>query len=96
MLKLLKAISSVTFTDEQDEMILKMRKLWEDGEIPQSLTKELLKAVDGITDPIQVYYEIYDRIPEKYLEERKTKKSMLSGNKQVILSAYLRKEEADA
>ncbi len=97
MLKLLKAISRCkSFTDEQDEMILKMRKLWEDGEIPQSLTKELLKAVDGITDPIQVYYEIYDRIPEKYLEERKTKKSMLSGNKQVILSAYLRKEEADA
>ena len=97
MLRLLKAISKCkSFTDEQDEMILKMKRLWEDGEIPQSLTKELLKAVNGITDPIQVYYEIFDRIPERYFEERKTKRNMLSGDKQVILSSYLCKGESEA
>ena len=60
------------------------------------MTKELLKAVNGITDPIQVYYEIFDRIPERYFEERKTKRNMLSGDKQVILSSYLCKGESEA
>ena len=96
MIKLLKAISKCkSFTDEQDEMLVRIRKLWEDGEIPQSLTKEILKSVEGISDPMQIYYEIYDRIPEKYLEDRKTRKNLLSGNKQVILSAFLYKGEVE-
>jgi hypothetical protein len=96
MIKLLKAISKCkSFTDEQDEMLIRIRKLWEDGEIPQSLTKEILKSVEGISDPMQIYYEIYDRIPEKYLEDRKTRKNLLSGNKQVILSAFLYKGEVE-
>lgn len=94
MIKLLKAISKCRgFTDEQEHMLEKLRKLWEDGEIPNAITKEILKDAEKISDPIQVYYEICDRVPDEYLENRKVKSNTNSGIKQVILSAYLQERE---
>lgn len=94
MVKLLKAISKCkSFTDEQDKIIEKLMKIWEDGEVPNAITKEILKDIEKIDDPIQVYYEICDRIPDEYFENRKIKTDKLPGVRQVILSSYLRECE---
>ncbi len=94
VVKLLKAISRCkAFTDEQEILIEKMRKAWEDGNIPASITKDVLKQTRLIKDPIKVFYEIIDIVPEKYLEARKRKKAAnISGDMKVILSSYLKKE----
>ncbi|HHY71166.1 MAG TPA: hypothetical protein GX519_05875 [Thermoanaerobacterales bacterium] len=71
-----------------------MRMAWEDGNIPASITKEVLKQTKLINDPIKVFYEVIDIVPEKYLEERKKKKAVnISGDMKVILSSYLKKED---
>ena len=44
-------------------------------------------------DPLELFYEIMKLVPETYLEERKTGKSLVDGEKQVILSCYLISEE---
>jgi len=54
------------------------------------LTKEILSDVKNIDDPVQAYFEIYDRIPERYFAGRGQKKKELTGEKQVILSCYLK------
>lgn len=96
MIKLLKAIARCKkFTGDQDELIIKMRTLWEDGEIPQALTKEILKDINNLddnVDELQIFHEIYDRIPERYFSGRTERKSKTSGKRQVILSCFLRKE----
>ena len=95
IIKLLKAISKIkTFTDNQDAMIKKMIKLWEDGNIPANLSKDVINKTKLITDPIKVYYEIIELIPERYFEDRKTKvRKLNSGEMKVILSSYLKKGE---
>lgn len=95
IIKLLKAISRIrTFTDYQDTMISKMLKLWEEGDIPANLSKEVIKKTKDITDPIKIYYEMLELIPERYFNDRKTKQRKLSsGETRVILSSYLKKGE---
>jgi superfamily II DNA/RNA helicase len=95
MIRILKAIAKCKkFTDDQDELVIKMRILWEDGEIPQALTKEILKdirAFGDTVDELQLYHEIYDRIPERYFGGRTLQKSRTTGKRQIILSCFLRK-----
>lgn len=95
VLKLLKTIAKCkSFTDIEDESIKKMMSLWEEGNIPANITKEVLKKTKGMTEPIKVYYEIIDIIPEKYFEARKrTTKGINNGEIKVILSSYLKKGE---
>ena len=91
MIKNLKAISKCKmFTDEQEDIIKRMITLWENGDIAQSLTKEIIKDIKIIDDPVQAYFEIYDRVPERYFEERKTKNSKMNMEKQVILSMFMK------
>lgn len=95
IIKLLKAISKCKcFTNEQDVMIVKLRNLWENGEIPNAITKGILKDVEKISDPVQIFFEICDWVPDEYFEQRKTKINIGTGIKQVILSEYLRGKEA--
>lgn len=93
IIKLLKAISKCkTFTDDQDKLVNRMKNAWEEGNIPASITKEVLKQVKDINDPIKIFYEIIDLVPYKYFEERKAKKKInISGDLKVILSSYLSK-----
>lgn len=96
VIKLLKGLSKIkTFTDEQEKMIKHLRQLWEDGNIPSTVTKEVVKVTKGLTDPIKIYYEIINIVPERYLERNRVvkKKSSLAGETEVILSAYLKKGE---
>lgn len=95
VIKTLKAIARYrTFTDEQDTIIKKMIKIWEEGNIPANINKDILKQIKGMDDPIKIYYEIVELVPGIYFEERKEKKRQHhSGNIKVILSSYLKKGE---
>ena len=93
VIKMLKAIAKCkAFTDDQDKMIQRMKNSWEEGNVPPGITKEIIKQTKGMTDPIKIFYELIEIIPEKYLEERKgNKKVNISGDIKVILSSYLKK-----
>lgn len=94
MIKLLKGLSKVKiFTDGEEITIKHLRKLWEDGNIPTTVTKEIVKITKTMTDPIKMYYEIVNNVPDKYLEKNRTvkKQKFITGETEVILSAYLKK-----
>lgn len=95
VIKLLKAIAKCkAFTDDQDIMIKRMKSSWEEGNVPPAITKDVIRKTKGMTDPIKIFYELIEIIPEKYLEERKgNKKVNISGDIKVILSSYLKKED---
>ena len=96
IIKILKALSRCKkFTDEQDELILSMKMLWENGEIPQALTKEILKDIKAMgddLDELKAFYEMYDRIPERYFAGRNEKRNKTKSEKQVILSCFMKGE----
>lgn len=93
VIKMLKAIAKCkAFTDDQDKMIQRMKSSWEEGNVPPGITKEIIKQTKGMTDPVKIFYELIEIIPDKYLEERKgNKKVNISGDIKVILSSYLKK-----
>ena len=52
VIKILKAIRrNKTFTDGEEDLIKQMISTWEDGNIPSSISKEVLKVIKGIADP---------------------------------------------
>ena len=96
IVKILKGIFKIckTFTDEQEKKIKRFQELWEDGNIPASISKEVVKATKGMNDPIKIYYEIENLVPENYFEKRENKqKKNIEGKIKVILSEYLQRGE---
>jgi len=90
MIKLLKALSKCKkLTEPQEEILQKMIELWQNGEIPANITKDVLKLSKSESDELQLFAEIYDRIPERYFVGRNQKKTIMIGVKQVILSCWL-------
>ena len=83
-----------TFTDDQENKIKLLQELWEDGNIPASISKEVVKAIKDMKEPIKIYYEIDRLVPEKYFEKRENKqKKNLEGKIKIILSEYLQRGE---
>jgi len=91
ILKLLKSFSNIkTFTDLEEITIKEMRRLWEDGNIPASISKDVIKAIKDLDDPHKIYYAIKETIPDKYFQGRNgNKKIDLSGDIEVVLSEFL-------
>lgn len=91
---LLKALMSVpSLTDDQEAKVKKLISSIEEGEIPSKITKDIVKVGKTANDSINLYYEIMGLVPASYFEEKQDKKSVLEGEKQVILSCYLESEE---
>jgi superfamily II DNA/RNA helicase len=96
IIKTLKTIIRLckTFTDEQENKIKLLQELWEDGNIPASISKEIVKVVKEMQDPIKIYYEIEKLVPDKYFEKREKKqKKNTEGKIKIILSEYLQRSE---
>jgi superfamily II DNA/RNA helicase len=94
VIKLLKALSKCKkLTDPQEEAIRQMIDLWTGGEIPSNITKDVLKIPKKETDELQLFAEIYDRIPDRYFTGRNKKREVMIGVKQVILSCWLQNGE---
>ena len=91
VIRLLRAIKSEpTLTDDQEETIERLITLWEDGEIPSKISKDVMKKSKTVSDVLELYYEIMKLVPESYLEPTKEQKSLVEGEKQVILSCFLK------
>ena len=90
IIRYLRALLSVKgFTDEQEEKIKRMIEIWENGDVPANDTKNILKSIKNLEDPIQAYYQIEGQLSDKYFEGRK-QISRVDGEKQVILSCYMK------
>ena len=93
IIRLLKAIKSEPrLTDDQEEKIDQMISLWENGEIPAKVSKDVLKKNKLVTDVLELYYEILKLVPETYFEEKSKQGAQVDGVKQVVLSCYLKAE----
>lgn len=93
IIRLLKAIKSEPrLTDDQEEKIDQMISLWENGEIPAKVSKDVLKKNKLVTDVLELYYEILKLVPETYFEEKTRQGAQVDGVKQVVLSCYLKAE----
>ncbi len=47
IIKILKGMSKCRiFTDEEDKLVVKMRNIWEEGNIPATITREVLKQIN--------------------------------------------------
>lgn len=91
VIKLLKAMKNQpTFTDDQEEKLDILIKRWEDGEIPSKISKDVVKKSTIVGDILELYYEILKLVPETYLEKKRRNHVKVDGEKQVILSCYLR------
>ncbi|MCR4719721.1 MAG: helicase [Firmicutes bacterium] len=91
VIKTLKAMKSDNrLTDEQEATIDLLIKRWEDGEIPAKISKDIVKTVKLASDVLTLYYDIMKLIPDSYLEERKENKKTVDGEKQIVLSCYMK------
>lgn len=88
MLKAMK--SEPRLTDNQEEKIDRMISLWENGEIPAKISKDVMKKMKLATDVLALYYDILNIVPASYFEERKSQRRLLDGEKQIVLSCYLK------
>ena len=52
--------------------------------------RTFVKATNLASDILALYYDIVRIVPEAYLEEKKEKKSIVEGKKEIILSCYLK------
>ena len=95
VIKLLKAIKSEKrLTDIQEDTLELLIKRWGNGEMPSKISKDVLRKSAVTTDVLELYYDIVNLIPQTYLDEQPSGKSLVEGEKQVILSCYLKSEES--
>lgn len=91
IIRLLKAIKAdPRLTDDQEETIDKLVSLWENGEIPAKVGKDVMKKSKVVTDVLELYYEILKLVPTTYFEERQSQQAQVDGEKQIVLSCYLK------
>lgn len=90
IIRLLKAIKAdPRFTDDQEQKIDRLIVLWENGEIPAKVGKDVIKKSKVVTDVLELFYEILKIVPESYFETRKSQQVNVDGEKQIVLSCYL-------
>ena len=91
IIRLLKAMKTEPrLTDDQEQTIEKLIMLWENGEIPAKVSKDVMKKSKVVGDVLELYYEILKLVPPTYFEERKSQKIQVDGEKQIVLSCYLK------
>lgn len=94
VIRTLKALKSAPqFVEEQEVKIAKMISLWENGEIPAKVSKDVVKKINNPpADIVELYYAILNLVPPIYFEPKKKATARVDGNKQVILSCFLKGE----
>lgn len=81
-----------TLTDDQEEVLSRLIKAYENGDIPQNITKNIVKELKNMDDLGTAYFTITNLVPDQYLYERKDAVLHTVGEKQVILSCYLKEK----
>lgn len=91
VIRLLKAMKNEPrLTDDQEEKLDILIRRWEAGEIPAKISKDVVKKSKTMTDVLEFYYDVMKIVPSVYFEEKKTMTASVDGEKQVILSCYLK------
>lgn len=92
MIRYLRALLTTvkTFTNEQEEKLKRMIEVWENGDVPAADTKNILKSIKNVEDGVEAYYKIVEQVDDKYFEGRKQTILKQDGEKQVILSCYMK------
>lgn len=90
LLKYLKAINHYPkFTEFENQRIDKLMILFEDGVIPKNKLKEIVKAVKGASNPIEILNTIWDMVPNSYIENNNSNDNIEEYNTEVVLSLDL-------
>ena len=91
IIRMLKAMKSdPRLTDDQEDTLDILIKRWSDGEIPARISKDVVKKSKVVGDVLELYYEIKKLVPESYYEEKSQQGVIVAGEKQVVLSCYLK------
>ena len=94
VVKYLRAIQKdPTLTDEQEDIIKRLLNAYENGDIPQNITKNIVKDFKTVTDTGKAYFVITNLVPDQYLYQRRDAILKPEGEKQVILSCYLKEKQ---
>ena len=92
--KIIKIIKSLLnckkFTVPQEKQLKHLITLWEEGIIPQPITKSIIKELKDIQDELQAFYIIHEKIPERYFADKNMNQVNSNGKQQVILSSFMR------
>lgn len=90
ILKYLKGISSYpTLTEFDTDKVNKLMDLFEDGAIPHNISKEIVKTLKGIKNPIEVLNTIWDMVPDSYVKNINKKDDIEEFSTEVVLSLDL-------
>lgn len=92
----LKALLKLNIFNEKEEMLIRdLDKCWSDGRIPNSISKDILKELKKLTNPIDIYKKIVQKVPEQYLEEKYNYEVDKDEEVdiEVILSAFIKGDE---
>lgn len=92
VIKMLKAMKNEpTLTDDQESKLEILISRWEAGEIPSKVSKDIVKrSKQPMADMLEFYYDIIRIVPPIYFEEKQKAIANVDGEKQVILSCYLK------
>ena len=91
IIRVLRALQSEpTLTDDQEDIVRRLIRAYENGDIPQNITKAIVKELNNAGDLGEAYFVISNQVPEQYLYERRDAVLHTEGEKQVILSCYMR------
>ena len=95
VVKVLRAVQmEPTLTDDQEEKIVRLINAYENGNIPQNISKNIIKSLKNSDDRISAYYASINEVPDEYLYERKDVVLSNKSEKQVVLSEYLKERAA--
>ena len=97
IMKILRAIQNEpTLTEDQEDKLERLMRAYENGDIPKNISKDIVKALKTApNDLLEVYSIIFSNIPEAYLSDRHNIILQIEGEKQVILSCYMKEKKND-
>lgn len=91
VVRILRAVQNEpTLTEDQEDVVKRLLRAYENGNIPQNITKNVVKNLKTTDDLVAAYFTITNLIPDQYLYERKEAVLRTEGEKQVILSCYMK------
>ncbi len=93
VVKVLRAmLNEPTMTDDQEDTIRRLICAYESGDIPKNITKDIAKDLKNSDDLVAAYYAVTNQVPDQYLYKRRDIVLHTEGEKQVVLSCYLKEK----
>jgi len=79
-----------SLTEDQENIVSRLIRAYENGDIPQNITKDIVKELGQTEDLGTTFFVISNQIPDQYLYERRDAVLQTEGDKQVILSCFMK------